>query len=215
MDKFNLLVVLIQAYQNACKDFHYFCDSYALHLLADEVNSDDFYDIIDSIKENVFIAEGKDPLSAKKYAEATAKATPETKDTDEGNLKQLLELANRIEEHADSIEPEMRAFNVILDSVAEKMAHAKTLLRIELRKAGISESMDTEISEGINTLINEAKEVLKVEKKGTETPVDRKEVKVAEIDSDKVMRTIKDYEAKNLLVAEENTLDKLERKLGI
>ena len=32
---------------------------------------------------------------------------------------------------------------------------------------------------------------------------------------DKVMRTIKDYEAKNLLVAEENTLDKLERKLGI
>jgi hypothetical protein len=215
MDKFNLLVVLIQAYQNACKDFHYFCDSYALHLLADEVNSDDFYDIIDSIKENVFIAEGKDPLSAKKYAEATAKATPETKDTDEGNLKQLLELANRIEEHADSIEPEMRAFNVILDSVAEKMAHAKTLLKIELRKAGISESMDTEISEGINTLINEAKEVLKVEKKGTETPVDRKEVKVAKIDSDKVMRTIKDYEAKNLLVAEENTLDKLERKLGI
>ena len=215
MDKFNLLVVLIQAYQNACKDFHYFCDSYALHLLADEVNSDDFYDIIDSIKENVFIAEGKDPLPAKKYAEATAKATPETKDTDEGNLKQLLELADRIEEHADSIEPEMRAFNVILDSVAEKMAHAKTLLRIELRKAGISESMDIEISEGINTLINEAKEVLKVEKKGTETPVDRKEVKVAEIDSDKVMRTIKDYEAKNLLVAEENTLDKLERKLGI
>lgn len=215
MDKFNLLVVLIQAYQNACKDFHYFCDSYALHLLADEVNSDDFYDIIDSIKENVFIAEGKDPLSAKKYAEATAKATPETKDTDEGNLKQLLELANRIEEHADSIEPEMRAFNVILDSVAEKMAHAKTLLRIELRKAGISESADTEIAESINTLINEAKEVLKVEKKGTETPVDRKEVKVAEIDSDKVMRTIKDYEAKNLLVAEENTLDKLERKLGI
>ena len=215
MDKFNLLVVLIQAYQNACKDFHYFCDSYALHLLADEVNSDDFYDIIDSIKENVFIAEGKDPLPAKKYAEATAKATPETKDTDEGNLKQLLELADRIEEHADSIEPEMRAFNVILDSVAEKMAHAKTLLRIELRKAGISESMDIEISECINTLINEAKEVLKVEKKGTETPVDRKEVKVAEIDSDKVMRTIKDYEAKNLLVAEENTLDKLERKLGI
>lgn len=215
MDKFNLLVVLIQAYQNACKDFHYFCKSFALHLLADEVNSDDFYGIIDSIKENVFIAEGKDPLPAKKYAEATAKATPETKDTDEKNLKQLLELANRIEEHADSIEPEMRAFNVILDSVAEKMAHAKTLLKIELRKAGISESADTEIAESISTLIAEAKEVLKVDKCGTETPVDREEAKITPIDHDLVAKTIKNYEEQNLLVAEENTLDKLERKLGI
>ena len=49
-EKFNKLIVLLQAYMNACKDFHYFCKSYALHLLADEVNSDDFYDLIDEIK---------------------------------------------------------------------------------------------------------------------------------------------------------------------
>jgi hypothetical protein len=65
MEKFNELIALIQAFQNACKDFHYSCRSFARHLLADEINSDDLYDIVDSIKENVFIASGSKPLSAK------------------------------------------------------------------------------------------------------------------------------------------------------
>ena len=67
-EKFNELIVLIQAFQNACKDFHYFCHSFSRHLLADEINPDDLYDILDSIKENVFIAEGRTPLHAKEYA---------------------------------------------------------------------------------------------------------------------------------------------------
>lgn len=217
MDKFNFLVVLLQAYLNACKDFHYFCTSFSLHLLADEIMGDDLQDTIDSIKENVFIAEGKNPLSAKKYAEATAKATPETKDTDAANLKQLLELANRIEEEADLIEPEKRAYNVLLDNVADKMAHAKTLLHIELRNGGITEGFES-IEEYMKEILSEAEELIKVEhdhKANTETPVDRAEATIKPINHDKVAKTVKNYEAQNLLVAEEDTLDKLTKKLGI
>ena len=215
MDKYNLLVVLLQAYLNTCKDFHYFCKSFALHLLADEIMGDDLQDTIDSIKENVFIAEGKDPLSAKKYAEATAKATPETKGTDAANLKQLLELAKKIENLVNAEKPERRAINVLLDSVADVMAHAETLINIELRKEVITEDFEA-IEEYMSGIIAEAEEVLKVEKKGTKTPVDREKAERAKIDYDRVENTVNDYEAQNLLVAEEDsTLDKLSKKLGL
>ena len=217
MDKFNFLVVLLQAYLNACKDFHYFCTSYPLHLLADEIMGDDLQDTIDSIKENVFIAEGRNPLSARKYAEATAKATPETKATDEANLKQLLELAKKIEENADNIEPEKRSYNVLLDTIADNMAHAETLINIELRKKGISEDLEA-IEEYMAEILSEAEEMIKVEhdhKAATEKPIDRAETTAKVVDYKKVGETVKDYEAQNLLVAEEDTLDKLSKKLGI
>ena len=218
MDKFNLLIVLIQAYQNACKDFHYFCTSYCKHLLADEINSDDLYDVIDSIKENVFIAQGSDPLTAKKYAEAVAKATPELKNTDVENLNELSELAKKISDLANNLKPELRCANVLLDTVADKMAHAMTLITIELRKGNVSESLESTISEELDKLIAEAGEVIKTahdHKAATETPVDRKEVKYPKIDYDKVAKKVLDYEAQNVLVAEENTLDKISKKLGL
>ena len=215
----NLLIVLIQAYQNACKDFHYFCTSYCKHLLADEINSDDLYDVVDGIKENVFIAVGNNPLKAKEYAEAVAKATPELKDTDEENLKQLYILAKKIESTANRLPSDRRAANVLFDTVADKMAHAETLLEIEMRKGSVSESLD-DISEEINKLVEAAEEVIKIahdHKAATETPVDRKEAKVAKFDYDKVAAKVLDQEAQNLLVAEseEDTLDKLSKKLGI
>lgn len=219
MEKFNLLITLIQAYQNACKDFHYFCNSYALHLLADEINSDDFYEVLDGIKENVFIAVGKDPLKAKAYAEAVAKATPELKETDEENLKQLYQLAKKIEDTANSIKPERRCENVLLDTIADKVAHAETLLEVEMRSKGLNENFDI-VEAYIDSLIAEAEEVIKTahdHKAATETPVDRKEAKVANIDYDKLSRTVLNYEDQNLLVAEdtEATLDKLGKKLGV
>ena len=199
-EKFNKLIVLLQAYMNACKDFHYFCDSYALHLLADEINSDDFYDLIDEIKENVFIAQGQQPLAGKEYAVRTATETPDVKEQDEDNLMQLYNMAAEIEDLANSIKAKRRAENVILDSIAEKMAHAKTLLEIELRHYdSIGESLKKEECEACE-----------------EKPVDRKNYKMAKIDRDKVAKTVLDYEAQNLLVAEEeSTLDKLSKKLGV
>lgn len=199
MEKFNELIALIQAFQNACKDFHYSCNSFARHLLADEINSDDLYDIVDSIKENVFIASGSKPLSAKEYAEKIAEKTPELKDSDKENLGNLIALTAEIKALINGMKPEERAWNVILDNVADKMAHAKTLLDIEMRsfEAGISEEFKKEENEG-----------------QAERPVDREKVERAPINREKVANTVKKYEAENLLVAEA-TLDKLEKKLGI
>lgn len=200
MEKFNDLVVLIQAFQNACKDFHYFCHSYPLHLLADEINSDDLYDIIDSIKENVFIAEGKDPLKGKEYAQKVAEKTPEVKGTDKENLGNLLALITEIKFLVNGVKTEERAWNVILDNVADKMAHAKTLVNIEMRhfEDKIAEEFDKEENKGQD-----------------EKEVDRKEAKITPIDYDLVAKTVRDYEEQNLLVAEEDTLDKLSKKLGV
>ena len=199
MEKFNELVVLIGAFQNACKDFHYFCRNYALHLLADAINDDDLYDIIDTIKENVFIAEGKDPLKGKEYAKKIAEKTPELKGSDKENLGNLLALITEIKFLVNGIKTEERAFNVILDNVADKMAHAKTLINIEMRRFEdkISEEFDKEKNKGQD-----------------ERAIDREEAERTPIDYNKVADTVKKYEDENLLVAE-STLDKLEKKLGI
>ena len=199
-EKFNELIVLIQAFQNACKDFHYFCHSYARHLLADTVNDDDLYDIVDQIKENVFIAEGKEPLHGKEYAKKVAEKTPEVKENDKENLGNLLALITEIKFLVNGMKTEERALNVILDNVADKMAHAKTLINIEMK------SFEDKISE----------EFEKEENKGQdEVPVDRKEAKRAEVDLDKVAKTVRNYEEQNLLVAEEDTLDRVSKKLGL
>lgn len=200
-NKFNEMIVLLQAYLNACKDFHYFCTSYALHLLADEIMGEDLYDTIDAIKENIFIAEGMKPLKAKEYAEKVAKETPEIKATDKENLIQLYEMAQKIEGLANSVKPDRRAGNVLLDGIAETMAHVRTLLNIELENFNkIAEDYKKEECEGCE-----------------EKPIDRKVYKIADVDGDKVAKTVLDYEAKNLLVAEdeESTLDKLSKKLGV
>lgn len=200
MEKFNDLIVLIQAYQNACKDFHYFCHSYAVHLLADAINDDDLYDILDSIKENVFIADGKTPLKAKEYAQKVAEKTPELKGTDKENMGDLLALVTEIKTLANDIETEERSWNALLDSVSDKMTHAKTLLNIEMRK------FEDKISEDLE----------KEENKGQdEVPVDRKEIKAKYPNGEEVAKKVLDYEAQNLLVAEEETLDRLTKKLGL
>lgn len=200
MEKFNELIVLIQAFQNACKDFHYFCHNYARHLLADEINNDDLYDIIDSIKENVFVAEGEDPLKAKEYAQKVAEKTPELKGTDKENLGNLIALVTEIKFLVNGIKTDERAYNVLLDNVADIMAHAKTLLNIEMR------AFEEKISEDFKKEENEGQ---------AEKPVDRKKVKVAPINYDEVAKTVRRYEDQNLLVAEEETLDKLSKKLGL
>ena len=198
-DKFNELIVLLQAYLNACKDFHYFCTSYAHHLLADEIMGDDLYDVIDEIKENMFIAEGQRPLTAKEYAKRVAKATPDIKVRTEDNLSELYKFATKIEGLANSMQPDRRAGNVILDTVASTMAHARTLLDIELSKyEDLREDLKKEENEGQD-----------------EKPVDRKDYKMAKVDGEKVAKVVRKYEDENLLVAEENTLDKLSKKLGV
>lgn len=196
MRDYDKLVVLIQAYLNACKDFHYFCTDFSLHLLADEIMVD-LDDVIDSIKENAFIAVGLKPLEGKEYAEEIAKATPIVKATNEANLRQLGDMAEDLEGFINGLKPDRRALNVILDNVADKIAHARTLINIELRKfSNVSEAVEKEECEGC-----------------VEKPIDRKEAKVADVNYDKVADTVLNYSAQN--IPEENTLDKLADKLGI
>ena len=80
------------------------------------------------------------------------------------------------------------------------MAHAKTLVNIEMRhfEDKIAEEFDKEENKGQD-----------------EKEVDRKEAKITPIDYDLVAKTVRDYEDQNLLVAEEDTLDKLSKKLGV
>lgn len=197
MRDFDKLVVLIQAYLNACKDFHYFCTDFSLHLLADEIMVD-LDDVIDSIKENAFIAVGLKPLEGKEYAEEIAKATPIVKATDEVNLRQLQDMAEDLEGFVNGLKPDRRALNVLLDTVADKIAHARTLINIELRKfSNVSEAVEKEECEGC-----------------TEKPIDRKKAKVADIDYDKVADTVLNYSAQNIPEGED-VLDKLAEKLGV
>ena len=199
-DKFNELIVLLQAYLNACKDFHYFCTSYAHHLLADAIMGDDLYDVIDEIKENMFIAEGQRPLTAKEYAKRVAKATPDIKVRTEDNLSELYKFATKIEGLANSMQPDRRAGNVILDTVASAMAHARTLLDIELSKyEDLREDLKKEENEGQD-----------------EKPIDRKDFKMTKVNGNELAKVVRKYEDENLLVAEEeSTLDKLSKKLGV
>lgn len=196
MRDYDKLVVLIQAYLNACKDFHYFCTDFSLHLLADEIMVD-LDDVIDSIKENAFIAVGLKPLEGKEYAEEIAKATPIVKATNEANLRQLGDMAQDLEGFINGLKPDRRALNVLLDTVADKIAHARTLINIELRKfSNVSEAVEKEECEGC-----------------VEKPIDRKEFKEPKIDYKKVADTVLNYSAQN--IPEENTLDKLAEKLGL
>ena len=74
----------------------------------------------------------------------------------------------------------------------------------------------TEVGELSEELDRIAEEFEKEENRGeAERPIDRKVAKRTPIDYNLAAKTVKNYEEQNLLVAEENTLDKLERKLGI
>ena len=197
MRDYDKLVVLIQAYLNACIDFHYFCTDFSLHLLADEIMVD-LDDVIDSIKENAFIAVGLKPLEGKEYAEEIAKATPIVKATNEANLRQLQDMAQGLEGFINNLKPDRRALNVLLDTVADKIAHARTLINIELRKfSNVSEAVEKEECEGC-----------------VEKPIDRKEFKEPKIDYKKVADTVLNYSAQNIPEGED-VLDKLAEKLGV
>ena len=50
----------------------------------------------------------------------------------------------------NGLKPDRRALNVLLDTVADKIAHARTLINIELRKfSNVSEAVEKEECEGL------------------------------------------------------------------
>ena len=88
----------------------------------------------------------------------------------------------------------------LIDAIGEHLDKCCGLLFLQTRKRGIDEAVEKEDCEG-----------------ATEKPIDRKEIKAIYPDGDKVAKTVLDYEAQNLLVAEEegSALDRVSKKLGL
>ena len=201
MDKqFHILVAYLIALQNFAKDFHYYCKSFGKHLFCDVV-SDDLYDYTDSIRESVMLGNGELPLPSKIYLDLAAGLAPMVANDDRINLLSLYEFLKTGSALISIITANSRGENAILDEISGHLDKAKGLTFLQLRK--------------FETPVTEAE----VEhcKACSQKAIDRAKAKLAKIDYDNVAKTVLDYEAQNLLVAEEeeNTLDKLSRKLGI
>lgn len=201
MDKqFHILVAYLIALQNYAKDFHYYCKSFGKHLFCDVI-SDDLYDYTDEIRENVMLGNEELPLPCKIYLDLAAELAPMVTSDDRLNLLNLYEFLKTGSAIISVITANSRGENAILDEIAGHLDKGKGLTFLQLRKFG--------------TPVTEAE----VEhcKACSQKAIDRAKAKLAKIDYDNVAKTILDYEAQNLLVAEEeeNTLDKLSKKLGI
>ena len=202
MDNFHFLIVYLMALQAFAKDFHYYCISFGEHLYADVVQ-DDLYDYIDQIKENVLLGSGELPYSSKRYLASAAVLTPTICENHVLNMTLLQSFIGLGQEIVSAMEGTTRGQNAILDEIAGHLDKAAGLAFLQCRK------FEAEVQESA-----------KVEhcKACIEKAVDRAKATLAKIDYDEVARTVLDYEAKNLLVAEEeeeSTLDKLSKKLGV
>ena len=203
MDNFHLLISYLTAFANFAKDFHYYCKSFGKHLFAD-VAYDDIYDYLDEIKENVILGGQELPRSSKQYLMAAAMLAPTITNDDVINLKLFAKFVKFGVDLVNKMEGTTRGQNALLDEIAGHLDKIAGLLFLQLRKY-----------DGVF----EGAEFKKEECEGcTQKAVDRAKAVLAKIDYDKVAKTVLDYEAQNLLVAEaeeESTLDKLEKKLGL
>lgn len=212
--KLNTLIALIQAFLGACKDLHYTCKGYSRHIFADAIADDDLYDTIDSIKENIYIANGLPLPPSKVFCMMTAVMTPVPAETDHANLLNISQLINKVLELVNGLDMGTRQSNVLFDDIADAFAKAKALTIIELKGTPIMEGTE-ETGFNIEEAYEEAVKILHDHKAATEKEVDRKEVKAIYPDGEKVAKRVLDYEAQNVLVAEDSALDRVSKKLGI
>ena len=193
MDKINEVISYIVAITSFAKDIHYNNVGYADHLLADRVVEG--IDIADDIKEQMIIAEHSMPLSSKDYLKKAEELIPEIKDENRANWTALLELFEDFKKVIDEVKAN-RGGNSLMDNLAQAVNTSRALLFIETRKHGVNEAIEHD---------HEA---------ATERPIDRKECKREELKVSPAQQVALDYEAKNLLVAEE-ALDNLSKRLGV
>lgn len=200
MDNFHLLISYLTALANFAKDFHYYCKSFGKHLFAD-VAYDNIYDYLDEIKENVLLGGRELPRSSKQYLMAAAILAPTITEDDVVNLKLFAKFVKFGVDLVNKMEGTTRGQNALLDEIAGHLDKTAGLLFLQLRKYGgvfESDNFKKEECEGC-----------------TQRAVDRAKAVLAKIDYDKVAKTVLDYEAQNLLVAEESTLDRVSKKLGL
>ena len=191
--------------QGFAKDIHYTAKGpafYAKHIFVDLVG-DDIDGFIDDIKENIFLGQGIIPPASKNLFMAAAVGAQEVLPLDVANFMILKEFVDKVRELIKDIEAPSRGANSLLDSIGEHMDKMSGLLFRQLTQGAINEAKDFSVEHC---------------KGCVERAVDRAKAELAKIDYDKVAKTVLDQEAQNLLVAEEkeeDTLDKLSKKLGI
>lgn len=193
MDKINEVIGYIVAITSFAKDIHYNNVGYADHLLADRVVEG--IDIADDIKEQMIIAERSMPLSSKDYLKKAEEFIPDIKDENRANWVALLELFEDFKKVIDEVKAN-RGGNSLMDNLAQAVNTSRALLFIQTRKHGVNEAVEHD---------HEA---------ATETPVDRKKAERKDIKVSPAQQVALDYEAQNLLVAEE-VLDNLGRRIGV
>lgn len=193
MNEINEVIAYIVAITSFAKDIHYNNVGYASHLLADRVVEG--IDIADDIKEQMIIAEKEMPLASGEYLKKAIELIPEIKEENRENWVSLLNLFEDFKKVIDEVKAN-RGGNSLMDNLAQAVNTSRALLFIETRKHGVNEAIEHD---------HEA---------ATERPIDRKKVERKELKVSPAQQVALDYEAKNLLVAEE-VLDNLGRRLGV
>ena len=197
MEKITELIGRLSAIENFCKDIHYTNVSYEDHLLADRIH-DGISTQLDDIKEQVILSKRTLPLSSKEYLKKAIEFIPEIKnDTNRDNWINLLTLIEGTRDLMNGIKTDDRGTNALLDNITQTLNTDIALLFIQTRRANnIYEEIDHD------------------HKAATETPIDRREVKT-ELKVTPAQALGLKYDAENVMVAEESTLDKVAKKLGI
>lgn len=198
MEKVTELIAHLVAIENFCKDIHYTNVSYEDHLLADRIH-DGISTHIDDIKEQVILSGDELPLSSKEYLKKAIEVIPDISTQENKvnwiNLKNLIKETKTI---TNNFKSEDRGINALIDNIAQDLSTDLALLFIQTRREeSVSEAIDKDHAAA------------------TETPIDRREFKAEEIKPSSEQALALKYDAENVLVAEEDILDKLTRDLGI
>ena len=203
MEQINELIARLVAIENFCKDIHYTNKFYEDHLLADRIH-DGISTHIDDLKEQAILSKRTLPLASKEYLKKAVEFIP---DLVSQNAKTEVNRANWVELEAlisgtvkllNTIKVDDRGINSLLDSIAQDLNTDKALIFIQARsRYDINEAIDKDHAAA------------------TETPIDRREFKAEEIKPSPEQALALKYDAENVLVAEEDILDKLTRDLGI
>lgn len=204
MDKqFHLLAAYLLALESYCKDIHYYCKDFGTHLFAD-VEMDDLAEFRDQLFENVMLGSHVLPYSSQKYlAAASVMVPPISVDDEEANIRMLSALIEMGVNLVNSFEGATRGQNALLDEIAGHLDKAHGLCFLLLRKYGeqVQESVKVEHCKGC-----------------VQRAVDRAKAILAKINYDEVAKTVLDYSNQHAAMCEEveeDTLDKLSKKLGV
>ena len=203
MEQFNLLISILIAICNYAKDIHYNVKGsafYGKHLFADVI-LDGIDEVIDDIRENILLGNGVEPLHSSKYLRAAAELVPPIAPDDRTNFVMMKGLVDRVRGMIKGMDAPSRGANSLLDSIGEHMDKMSGLLFLQVKEAPV----------------HEGKGFTKEECEGcVERAIDRAKVELAKIDYEKVAdQIIATSGQQQMLEGEEDTLDKLSKKLGV